>query len=88
MNPKITYPPDRLLSLAWIFAVHAKSSATDAKINTDRNVEKYRGAAVVVVALMMKPIAASEAARATNGPRILYRSDSPQKRMMTKKQRR
>lgn len=55
-------------------------------MHTDKKTEVYRGAVVSVVALMMKPIAAIVAARATNGPRTLYLSESQQRRMMTKKQ--
>jgi hypothetical protein len=49
-----------------MFATHASSSATDAKISTDKKILKYRGPVVLVVALMMKPIPARVAARAQN----------------------
>ena len=68
-----------------MFAVHANSSATEAKMHTDRKTDVYRGAVVSVVALMMKPMAAIVAASATNGPRTWHLSESQQKRMMTKK---
>jgi hypothetical protein len=81
------YPPARLLSVEWIFDTHASSSATDAKISTDRKILKYRGPVVLVVALMIKPIPARVAARAQNGPRILNLSDSQQNEMTVKKQK-
>ena len=81
------YPPARLLSVAWIFATQANSSATDANISTDKKMLKYRGPVVFVVALMTKPTPARVAARAQKGPRILNLSDSQQKMMMVKKHR-
>jgi hypothetical protein len=70
-----------------MFATHARSRATDAKISTDKKMLKYRGPVVSVVALMMNPMPARVAASAQKGPRILNLSDSQQKAMIVKKQR-
>ena len=50
----------------------------------DKKHEKYRGPVPVVVALIMKPMAAIIAALATKGPRTLKRSDSQHQSMMKK----
>lgn len=65
--------------MALRFDTHASRIATEAKISTDKNAEKYLGAVPVVVALIMKPIAASSAARQLNGPRTCHLSESQQK---------
>jgi len=77
-----TYPPARLLSVAWIFAVHANNSATEAKICTAMKRAKYLAPVLVAVARMMKPMAPMVAERAQKGPRILKRSESQQTVMM------
>lgn len=81
------YPPARRDSVEWILLTHANNSATEAKISTLRKILKYRGAVVVVVALIMNPMAASVAARAQKGPRILNLSESQVRVMIVRKQR-
>lgn len=56
-------------------------------MQTLKKQEKYLDPVLVVVALMMKPIPAMVAGMATNGPRILYRSESQQMAMTMKKQK-
>ena len=65
-----------------MLATQASSRATEAKMRTERKMEKYRGPVVVVVALMMKPMPEIKPVNAQNGPRILKRSDSQVTRMM------
>ncbi len=72
---RIVYPPARLLSVAWMFATHARSRATDANTCTEKKIEKYLTPGELLVALIMKPMAAIKADNAQNGPRILKRSE-------------
>lgn len=84
---KTVYAPARFDSVAFKFDTQASSNDTEAKISTDKKIEKYLGPAPVVVALMMKPIAPSSAAAQQNGPRIWNLSDSQQNEIMVRNDR-
>jgi len=84
----IQSPAARFVSVAVLFATQGKITETLINIWVARNMPKYLGAVELVVAKMMKPIAAIMAAALRNGPRILNLSESQQKLIMPMKQRR
>lgn len=73
---RIASPAARLESVACVFATQDRIRATDVNMSVARKMPKYRTGTELCVARRRYPIAATNAAPATNGPRTPTRSET------------